>query len=82
MSILTDNIQAMPLRDDNIKRTGAAGAIDTSSADVIYFDSEVQLNIGTTIDASDYFNTSRGEGFTVSDVASVYVNADVGYILV
>ena len=82
MSILVDNIQAMPITDDFPLRTGGAAAIDCTGYTLLWVDGAVQLNVGTTIDATNYINTISGEAFTVADIDSVYVNADVGYLLV
>jgi hypothetical protein len=44
-----------------------AGAISTVDKDKIKIDAVVNLNIGTTTDANDYYTTAIGDEFIVSD---------------
>ncbi len=72
------------LSADNIKRLSAAGSIDTSSARIITFDStaaDVQMNIGSTVDSSDYFALVGGGSYSIDDIDAVYCDAALGYIL-
>jgi len=78
-----DSIQCMPIT--TTPRLGAAGSIDVSDAKVIKFDADcdgLQMNPGTTADASDYHVLSASEAYAIGDgVTNIYVNGSCGYIL-
>ena len=81
----TTNDIPCPSITGSIPRLSAAGSIDVTNARSISFDADadgLQLNYGSSADASNFWTLSAGDSFAFGDtVAAIYVNGACGYTL-